>query len=127
MKIFTKKFTILIAILLGSFGINQAQISFTNTNTVLHSQAGVLGSNASVHSGNTVIVVDIDNNGLDDIAKLDENRYLDIEYQQTGGTFTFADNVFATSMPILAAPVKTITLLFISIVFNLINYTSFII
>src|SRR6187549_360655 len=94
MKNFTKKISSLTLILLGGFGFLQAQISFTNSNSLLHSQSGTLGSNASVHSGNTVIVVDIDNNGLDDIAKLDENSNLDIEYQQPGGTFIHANDVF---------------------------------
>jgi len=74
--------------------ITFAQIKFTSANSVLHSEAGTLGSNANIRSGNTVIVVDIDNNGLDDIAKLDNNRYLRIEYQQGGGTFTIANSVF---------------------------------
>lgn len=71
-----------------------SQIKFVNANSVLHSETGALGSNTNVRSGNTLIVVDVDNNGLDDIAKLDNNRYLRIEYQQGGGTFTIANSVF---------------------------------
>jgi len=97
MKTFTKKVSTLSLIFLAGLGVTQAQISFTNSNSVLHSQTGTLGSNASVHSGNTVIVVDINGDGLDDIAKLDENRYLDIEYQQVGGTFTLANDVISIS------------------------------
>lgn len=88
MKNFTKKITSLIVILLGGFGLSQAQISFTNSNSVLHSEAGTLGSNANIHSGNAMCVVDVDNNGLDDIIKLDECQNVKIEYQQAGGTFT---------------------------------------
>ncbi len=94
MKNFTLKITTLIAFSVGTLGVSFAQMTFTNGNSVLHTDAGVAGSNGGVHSGNTVLIVDIDNNGLDDIAKLDENRYLDIEYQQVGGTFVHANNVF---------------------------------
>src|SRR5688572_10511579 len=94
MKNFTLKCSTLAIMLTSSVGIANAQWTFTNGNNLLHSDAGAAGSNAGTHSGNTVIVVDIDNNGFDDIAKLDENRYLDIEYQQPNGTFVFANNVF---------------------------------
>src|SRR5688572_3024072 len=93
MKTSTIKIT-LVSLSLGLAGIANAQMKFTNANSVLHSQTGVLGSNGGVHSGNTCIVVDVDNNGMDDISKLDENRYLRIEYQQGGGTFTIANSVF---------------------------------
>lgn len=69
----------------------KAQISFTNKNSLLHSETGVLGSNGSVRSANSVAIVDINGDGLDDIIKLDGNRYLRIEYQQVGGTFTHAN------------------------------------
>ncbi|MDP2386758.1 MAG: FG-GAP-like repeat-containing protein [Bacteroidota bacterium] len=65
-----------------------AQITFTNKNNLLHSETGVLGSNASVRSGNSVAIVDVNGDGLDDVVKLDQNRYVRIEYQQAGGTFT---------------------------------------
>ncbi|MBC7863319.1 MAG: VCBS repeat-containing protein [Bacteroidia bacterium] len=56
-------------------------------NNLLHSETGAVGSNANVRSGNSVAVVDVNNDGLDDIVKLDGNRYVRIEYQQVGGTF----------------------------------------
>lgn len=64
-----------------------AQISFSNANNLLHSETGVLGSNANIRSGNAVCVIDVDGNGLDDIVKMDNNRYVHIEYQQPGGSF----------------------------------------
>jgi hypothetical protein len=66
-----------------------AQISFTNSSSLLHSDAGVAGSNANNRSGNAVCIVDVDHNGLDDIVKMDNNRYVRIEYQQPGGTFNY--------------------------------------
>ncbi len=65
-----------------------AQISFTDGNSLLHSETGVLGSNANIFSGNAVCVVDVNGDGYDDIVKLDNARYVRIEYQQAGGTFT---------------------------------------
>lgn len=40
------------------------------------------------HSGNCVGVTDMDGNGLDDIATLDQGKVLVVYYQQTDGTFT---------------------------------------
>lgn len=97
MKTFTlKNYVVLLALAGGTIGLN-AQMTFTNANNLLHSQSGVAGSNAGVHSGNTVLVVDVDNNGFDDIAKLDENSNLDIEYQQSDGSFIHANDVFVIS------------------------------
>ncbi len=84
----------------------QAQITFTNKNNILHDETGALGSNAGVRSGNTVLIVDVNSDGMDDIVKLDANRYLQIEYQQLGGTFTRQvigdfganDNIWGASM-----------------------------
>lgn len=66
-----------------------AQISFTNKNTVLHSLAGVAGSNANTRSGNSLTVIDINGDGLDDICKLADNGEVRIEYQKPGGSYTF--------------------------------------
>lgn len=65
-----------------------SQLSFIDGNNLLHSETGVLGSNAGVFSGNAVCVVDVNGDGYDDIVKLDNNQYVRIEYQQSGGTFT---------------------------------------
>ncbi|MFL5754380.1 MAG: FG-GAP-like repeat-containing protein [Bacteroidia bacterium] len=66
-----------------------AQISFTNSNAVLHSNTGVLGSNANARSGNSVTVADMNYDGLDDICKLIDNGEVRIEYQQPGGSYTY--------------------------------------
>lgn len=89
MKTFTKKVSSLFLILLAGLGVTQAQISFTNQNTSLHSQTGTLGTNAQIRSGNAVCIVDVNNDGKDDIVKIDSNRYVSIEYQQAGGTFNY--------------------------------------
>lgn len=65
-----------------------SQLSFIDGNNLLHSETGVLGSNAGIFSGNAVCVVDVNGDGYDDIVKLDNNQYVRIEYQQPGGTFT---------------------------------------
>jgi hypothetical protein len=89
MKTSTFKFLTLSAFCLGLTGWANAQVTFTNGNSVLHSDAGVLGSNGNNHGGNSLCIVDVNNDGLDDLVKLDENRYLRIEYQQGTGTFTY--------------------------------------
>lgn len=94
MKTSTLNLSSLLVVCIGTIGLGHTQMNFSNANGRLHSQTGVAGSNAGIHSGNTVVVVDVDNNGLDDISKLDENRYLRIEYQQGGGAFTIANAVF---------------------------------
>ena len=81
------KKSIVVVGILSACNLN-AQISFTNKNNLLHSETAVLGSNTNVRSGNSVAVVDVNFDGLDDIVKLDGNRYVRIEYQQIGGTFT---------------------------------------
>ncbi|MCX7743359.1 MAG: FG-GAP-like repeat-containing protein [Flavobacteriales bacterium] len=86
MKTFTKKLSVLSIGLIA--GAATAQISFTDGNSLLHSETGVLGSNANIFSGNAVCVVDVNFDGYDDIVKLDNGRYVRIEYQQSGGTFT---------------------------------------
>lgn len=60
--------------------IGWSQISFTNSNELL--------LNSNVHSGVAIAVVDMNGDGLDDIARLDEGTILNIEYQQVDGTFT---------------------------------------
>ncbi len=72
----------------SAFTVN-AQISFTNSNNVLHSSTGVLGSNANVRSGCAVTVVDMNNDGLDDICKLSDAGAVTIDYQQPGGSFVY--------------------------------------
>lgn len=88
MKNSTKSLLAVCSLLLPALGLH-SQITFTNSNSNLHSDSGVSGSNSGNRSGNAVCVIDVNNDGLDDIVKLDNNRYLRIEYQQPGGSFTY--------------------------------------
>ena len=67
-----------------------SQITFTNSSTLLHSDAGVAGSNAGNRCALAMAVVDVNNDGYDDIVKMDNNRYVRIEYQQPNGSFVYA-------------------------------------
>ncbi|MDB4539230.1 FG-GAP-like repeat-containing protein [Saprospiraceae bacterium] len=59
----------------------QAQISFTNSNNIL--------SNANFHSGVAIAVTDMNNDGKDDIVRMNQGYDLTIEYQnQTDEIFT---------------------------------------
>lgn len=78
-----------IGCLMFAFGVSQAQISFSNQNSLLHSSTGTAGSNTNKRSGNSVTVVDMNNDGLDDICHLMDNGEIRIEYQQPGGTFVY--------------------------------------
>jgi hypothetical protein len=71
---------ILIAVIsfLGTIN-SQAQFAFTNSNTLLP---------AASHSGCAVTVVDVNNDGLDDIVKMDQSTTLVIELQNRDGSFT---------------------------------------
>lgn len=59
---------------------SQAQFAFTNSNTRLTTPA--------FHSGCTVTVVDVNNDGLDDIVRLSAGHDLYIEYQHVNHQFT---------------------------------------
>lgn len=89
MKTSTQWFSaISLGLIATTAAIAQSPISFTNANNLLHSETGVAGSNSGNRSGNAMCVVDVNHDGLDDIVKMDNNRYVRIEYQQPGGTFT---------------------------------------
>ncbi|MGK0389709.1 MAG: hypothetical protein ACI94Y_002454 [Maribacter sp.] len=60
-----------------------AQTSFTNSNAAL----GMGG----YHSGVAIAVTDVNGDGLDDIAHLQQGRDLYVEYQQTDGSFMQVD------------------------------------
>ncbi len=63
-----------------SFAANSiAQISFTNRNARL--------GNANFHSGCPVAIVDWNNDGLDDIVRLDDGRYCNVEVQITDNQY----------------------------------------
>lgn len=55
-----------------------AQLSFTNASTMM----------TTTYSGGCMGVVDMNNDGLDDIVKLDNARTLVVEYQNADGSFT---------------------------------------
>lgn len=58
----------------------QSPISFTNSNNRLN--------NANFHSGVAISVADMDGDGMDDIARMDDGHDLYMEVQKTGGKFT---------------------------------------
>lgn len=64
--------------LMGATG-SYAQFAFTNNNALI---------SAVSHSGCAVSVVDINNDGLDDIVKMDASTTLVIDMQKMDGTFT---------------------------------------
>ncbi len=74
----TFSFLSLVALLLGSWQAT-AQISFTNSNDLLES--------TDWHSGVALAVVDMNNDGLDDILRLDQGNVMTIEFQVTGQNF----------------------------------------
>ncbi|MCB9267318.1 MAG: VCBS repeat-containing protein [Lewinellaceae bacterium] len=65
------------ALILSTVSPSTGQVSFSNGNSLL--------SNSSFHSGVAIAVVDMNGDGLDDIARLSQGRELQIEYQQPGG------------------------------------------
>ncbi len=67
-----------------------AQFAFTNSNSLTPTAS---------HSGCAVTVVDMNNDGLDDIVKMDQSTTLVIEMQNKNGTFTHYDlgNITGTS------------------------------
>ncbi|MBV1859676.1 MAG: VCBS repeat-containing protein [Nannocystaceae bacterium] len=50
-------------------------------------------NNANAHSGAPMAVADMNADGLDDIVRLDGNRFLEIEYQQEDGSFTMSERL----------------------------------
>jgi hypothetical protein len=63
---------------LGAF-TSRAQFAFTNSNSLLTTAS---------HSGCSVTVVDVNNDGLDDILKMEQSRTLVLELQNRDGSFT---------------------------------------
>ena len=56
-----------------------AQFSFINANSLIPTAS---------HSGNAISVVDVNNDGLDDLVKMDQSEILVVDLQQQNGTFT---------------------------------------
>ena len=75
---FSKHFAIASTLFLG-IATSNAQFSFTNKNSL---------TPIATHSGCCVTVVDINNDGLDDIVKMDGGTTLVIEMQNRNGTYT---------------------------------------
>ena len=76
-----KIYSFLPLLLVFLFQSTQAQISFTNRNDLL--------SNANFHSGVAIAVTDMNNDGKDDIIRMNQGYDLTIEYQnQTDELFT---------------------------------------
>lgn len=75
---FRNSFVLATACLFGAIGAN-AQFSFTNKNSL---------TPTATHCGNSISVVDINNDGLDDIVKMDQASDLVIQMQTANGTFT---------------------------------------
>ena len=69
-----------VALFCGLFSFRTlAQFTFTNSNSLI---------SATSHSGCAVTVVDVNNDGLDDIVKMDQSTTLVIDLQNQNGTFT---------------------------------------
>ena len=74
----TYQTTLILSILLAFAGQLHSQFSFTNNTSLLHNPN-------SFESGVAVAVADMDNDGKDDIIRLDDGNKLSIEYQQGSG------------------------------------------
>ncbi len=75
---FHKSLVITSACILGALSTN-AQFGFTNSNSL---------TPIATHSGCAISVVDVNNDGLDDIVKMDQSDVLIVDLQSQGGTYT---------------------------------------
>lgn len=75
---FQKSILLASTCLIGAIGAN-AQFSFTNKNSLVP---------IATHSGNSITVVDVNNDGLDDIVKMDQATDLVVQLQNLNGTYT---------------------------------------
>ncbi|HKR03528.1 MAG TPA: FG-GAP-like repeat-containing protein [Bacteroidia bacterium] len=79
MKIFTLCRLLLISMICVLYSVSsKAQFAFTNSNNLI---------SATSHSGCSVTVADMNNDGLDDIVKMDQSTTLVIDIQNRNGTF----------------------------------------
>jgi hypothetical protein len=74
---------ILLLVCIGLPILASSQVTFTNSSTLLVNQ--------SLTSGCPIGVTDMNNDGRDDIIRLDDARDLEIEYQNEDGSFTRYD------------------------------------
>ena len=65
--------------------VSHSQITFTNSN----SRLGI----TDFHSGNSISVVDMDGDGMDDIARMDDGYKLQLQKQKTGQSFVTVNGV----------------------------------
>ena len=70
------------ALMMGILSAQAQVLSFTNANAKLPNNA------VNYRSGNSVSVADVNNDGLDDIIRLDQSNDLNIEIQQINGSYT---------------------------------------
>ena len=75
---FCRSLMLMGALAMGSF-VSLAQFAFTNSNSLFPSQT---------HSGCSVTVVDVNNDGLDDILVMDQSKNLTVRLQGRDGSFT---------------------------------------
>jgi hypothetical protein len=75
---FLRSFLSATCLMIGVSGV-QAQMGFTNANNRL--------SNSNFRSGVSITVVDVNNDGLDDIFRMHQGNQLHLELQQRDGTF----------------------------------------
>lgn len=89
MKNFTVVFSLLLLLIVNSNPLS-AQISFTNANFLLTGPAS--------HSGVGMVVADWNNDGLDDIIRLDQGKNAFVDVQTYGGNFqTISFGAMATT------------------------------
>ena len=70
------------ALMMGMLSAQAQVLSFTDANNKLPNNA------VNYRSGNSISVVDINNDGLDDIVRLDQSYELNIDIQAMDGTYT---------------------------------------
>ena len=75
---FSKSILLATTCLMGITAAN-AQFSFTNMNSL---------TPTATHSGNSITVVDVNDDGLDDIVKMDQASDLVVQLQNLNGTYT---------------------------------------
>lgn len=74
---FSRSF-IIVSCMLGAVS-SFAQFSFTDANSLI---------STATNSGNSISVVDVNNDGLDDLVKMDQSTTLMVDLQNQNGTFT---------------------------------------
>lgn len=70
------------ALMLSMFTTQAQMLSFTNANSKLPNNA------VNYRSGNSVSVADVNNDGLDDIIRLDQSNDINLEIQNINGSYT---------------------------------------